>query len=36
MKKLNIQFRIGPKVETDNKKAPEGYKFKYFPNNGKS
>jgi hypothetical protein len=36
MKKLNIQYRVGPKTKAELKVAPEGYRFKYVANNGKS
>lgn len=36
MRKLNIQYRIGPKTNAELKVVPEGYKFKFTPTNGKS
>ena len=35
MKKLNIQYRTGPKTNAELKIVPEGYKFKFTANNGK-
>ena len=36
MKKLNIHYRAGPKTNAEMKVVPEGYRFKFAPNNGKS
>lgn len=36
MKRLNIQYRSGPKTNAEMKVVPEGYKFKFTSNNGKS
>ena len=36
MKRLNIQYRAGPKTNAELKVVPEGYKFKFVANNGKS
>ncbi len=36
MKKLNIQYRMGPKTDAEVKKVPLNYKFKFSSNNGKS
>jgi len=36
MKKLNIQYRIGPKTKAELKVIPDGYRFKFTSNNGKS
>ena len=36
MKKLNIQYRAGPKTNAQMKVVPDGYRFKYAPTNGKS
>lgn len=36
MKRLNIQYRAGPKTNAQMKVVPEGYKFKFTANNGKS
>ncbi len=36
MRKLNIQYRVGPKTNAELKVVPEGYKFKFTSNNGKS
>ncbi len=35
MKKLNIQYRLGTKTNAE-LKVPEGYRFKFTSNNGKS
>lgn len=36
MKRLNIQYRAGPKTNAELKVVPEGYRFKFTSNNGKS
>lgn len=36
MKKLNIQYRLGQKTNAELKVVPDGYKFKFASNNGKS
>lgn len=36
MKKLNIQYRIGPKTNAELKVVPDNYRFKFVSNNGKS
>jgi hypothetical protein len=35
MKRLNIQYRAGPKTNAEMKVVPDGYKFKFTANNGK-
>ena len=36
MKKLNIAYRAGPKTNAELKVVPDGYRFKFTSNNGKS
>ena len=36
MRKLNIQYRQGPRTNAQMKLVPDGYKFKFTSNNGKS
>jgi hypothetical protein len=36
MKRLNIQYRAGPKTNAEMKVVPDGYRFKFATNNGKS
>lgn len=36
MKKLNIQYRTGPKTNAELKIVPDNYRFKFIANNGKS
>ena len=36
MKKLNIQYRAGPKTNAEMKVVPDGYRFKFTANTGTS
>lgn len=36
LRRLNIQYRSGPKTNAELKIVPQGYRFKFTSNNGKS
>jgi hypothetical protein len=36
MKRLNIQYRTGPKTNAELKIVPDNYRFKFVSNNGKT